>query len=144
MSTSKPELNLKTFVLSPKMLTMLGVFYPTGYAVAMFPNFDYAEQAAHELIRGGYDSEAIMLLTPEIILREIAPADGDHSDLDLPSVGTEGVTAQKYIKLARQGHSAMMVHAESDEDTEVVMSVVRLLPFSYAQKYHILAMQDLK
>jgi hypothetical protein len=77
-------------------------------------------------------------------LREIAPADGDHSDLELPSAGTEGVTAQKYIKLARQGHHGLMVYAKSDEDTEDVMSVIRLRPFSYAQKYHILAMQDLK
>jgi hypothetical protein len=36
------------------------------------------------------------------------------------------------------------VHAESDEDTEVVMSAVRSQAFSYALKYHMLAIEDLK
>ncbi|MDP1953439.1 MAG: RNA-binding protein [Polaromonas sp.] len=134
---------MKTFALHPKMLTLSGVFYPTGYAVIMFPDAQQAEQAARELVSGGYDDDAIMLLLPETILREIGRVDGD-SDVDLPSVGTEGATVQKYIKLARQGQHGLMVHAASDKDTERVMSVVRTLPFSYAQKYHILAMEDLE
>ncbi|MDP1742971.1 RNA-binding protein [Polaromonas sp.] len=134
---------MKTFALHPKMLTLSGVFYPTGYAVIMFPDAQQAEQAARELVSGGYDDDAIMLLPPETILREIGRVDGD-SDVDLPSVGTEGATVQKYVKLARQGQHGLMVHAASDKDTERVMSVVRTLPFSYAQKYHILAMEDLE
>jgi hypothetical protein len=143
-SSLRKGLNLKTFVLTPEMSTFLGVFYPTGYIVVMFPNVHQAEQAAHELVKGGYDGQAIMLLPPEIILREIAPSDRDDSDLDLPSVGTEGVTAQKFVQLAREGQFGLMVHAKADKDTEIVMSVVRTLPFSYAQKYHMLAMEDLK
>ena len=134
---------MKTFALEPKMLTLAGIFYPTGYAVIMFPDAQQAQQAARELVSGGYDDEAIMLLTPETILREIGRVDGD-SDVDLPSVGTEGATVQKYVKLARQGQHGLMVHAASDKDTERVMSVVRTLPFSYAQKYHMLAMEDLE
>ena len=142
MDLQLKEFTMKTFALLPKMLTLSGVFYPTGYAVIMFPNAQQAEQAARELVSGGYDSEAIMLLPPQTILREIGRVDGD-SDVDLPSVGTEGATVQKYIKLARQGQHGLMVHAPSDEDTESLMSVVRTLPFSYAQKYHMLAMEDL-
>ncbi len=134
---------MKTFALQPKMLTLSGVFYPTGYAVIMFPDAQQAEQAARELVSGGYDDDAIMLLPPETILREIGRVDGD-SDVDLPSVGTEGHTVQKYVKLAREGQYGLMVHADSDKDTERVMSVVRTLPFSYAQKYHMLAMEDLE
>jgi len=134
---------MKKFALDPKMLTLSGIFYPTGYAVIMFPDANQADQAARQLVSGGYDSEAIMLLPPETILREIGRVDGD-SDVDLPSVGTEGATVQKYIKLARQGQHGLMVHAPTDKDTERVMSVVRTLPFSYAQKYHMLAMEDLE
>ena len=134
---------MKKFALDPKMLTLSGIFYPTGYAVIMFPNAQHADQAARELVSGGYDSEAIMLLPPDTILREIGRVDGD-SDVDLPSVGTEGATVQKYIKLARQGQHGLMVHAPTDKDTERVRSVVRTLPFSYAQKYHMLAMEDLE
>ena len=110
-----------------------------GYQVAV----RQAEQAARELETAGFDSQAIMLLTPEIVLREIGKVDG-KSDLALPPVGTESATIHKYLDLAREGHHALMVHAPSDEDAERVMSAVRHLPFSYAQKYHLLAIEDLE
>jgi len=134
---------MKTFALHPKMLTLQGVFYPTGYAFIMFPEAGQAEQAARELEDQGFDRQAIMLLTPEDILREIGKVDGD-SDVMLPSVGTEGATVQKYVALAREGQHALMVHAPSEKETERVMAVVRKQPFSYAQKYHMLAMEDLE
>jgi hypothetical protein len=137
------RLHLKTFVLKPNMLTLSGTFYPKGYVVVMFPDVQQAEQAAQELVSSGFDGEAIMLLPPETILGEIACVDS-YSDIGLPSVGTEGATAQKYIELAREGHFGLMVHAESDKETADVMEVVRALPFSYAQKYHMLAMQNLE
>jgi hypothetical protein len=137
------RLHLKTFILKPDMLTLSGTFYPTGYVVVMFPDVQQAEQAAQELVSSGFDGEAIMLLPPETILGEIACVDS-YSDVGLPSVGTEGATAQKYIELAREGHFGLMVHAESDQETEDVMVVVRALPFSHAQKYHMRAMQDLE
>lgn len=134
---------MKTFALAPKMLTLTGVFYPTGYAFIMFPEGAQAEQAARELEESGFDGEAIMLLEPDTILREIGKVDGD-SDVALPSVGTEGATVQKYVTLAREGQHALMVHAPSEKETERVMAVVRKQPFSYAQKYHMLAMEDLE
>jgi hypothetical protein len=134
---------MKAFALQPKMLTLQGVFYPTGHAFIMFPEAGQAGQAARELEDEGLDSQAIMLLTPEQVLREIGQIDGD-SDLALPSVGTEGATVHKYVDLARAGHHALMVHAPTDKDTERVMKVVRKQPFSYAQKYHLLAIEDLE
>ena len=134
---------MKTFALLPKMLTLSGVFYPTGYAFIMFPEVTQAEAAARELEDGGFDGEAIMLLKPETILREIGKVDGE-SDAALPSVGTEGHTVQTYVKLARQGQHGLMVHTPSEKETERVMAVVRKQPFSYAQKYHMLAMEDLE
>ncbi|MDP2448400.1 MAG: RNA-binding protein [Polaromonas sp.] len=134
---------MKTFALHPKMLTLTGVFYPTGYAFIMFPEGAQAEQAGRELEENGFDSEAVMLLEPDTILREIGRVDGE-SDVILPSVGTEGATVQKYVTLARQGQHALMVHAPSEKETERVMTVVRKQPFSYAQKYHMLAMEDLE
>jgi hypothetical protein len=137
-------LNLKRFVLQSEMVNIWGIFYPTGYVFAMFPTEQQAEQAGRELVGGGYDREAIMLLSPETILREIAPVDGGDAEDGLPSAGTESAKADNYIILARRGQSGLMVYAESDEDTEVVMSAVRSQPFSYALKYHMLAIEDLK
>ena len=123
---------------------MQGVFYPTGYAFVMFPDASNAEQAAQQLQDAGFDDQDIMLLTPHVVLREIGKVTDDDSTVELPSVGTEGATVNKYIHLAREGHHALMVKAPKDTDTERLMAVVRGLPFSYGQKYHMLAMEDLE
>ncbi len=133
---------MKTFELTPKMVTMGGVFYPTGYAVLLFPAADQARQAGEALEAAGFAGEAVMLLPPETILRDIGKVDGDKGGM--PSVGTEGHTVDKYIALARQGHHGVMVHAPDDEDTERLLSSLRQLPFTYGQKYHMLAMEDLE
>jgi hypothetical protein len=131
---------MKNFELTQKMLSLGGVFYPTGYAFIMFPSVEDATQVAREL---EIDTDGIMLLTPATILSQIARAD-DHSDVALPSVGTEGATVRKYVDLAREGHYALMIPAHSEKTAERVMSVVRKVPFSYAQKYHMLAIEDLE
>jgi len=129
--------------MTPKMTTLQGVFYPTGYAFLMFPDAGNAEQAGRELEAAGFGEQDVMLLTPQDILKEIGGIDGE-STLTMPSVGTEGATVRKYIDLAREGHHALMVKAPSDNDSERVMSIVRNLPFSYGQKYHMLAIEDLE
>jgi hypothetical protein len=131
---------MKQFELTKKMVTMGGVFYPTGYAVVMFPSADQAQQVANEL--GPLASEA-MLLDPKTILRDIGKVDGDD-DSAIPDVGTESATVMKYIKLARQGHHALMVPVDDDDETEQLMAAVRKAPFSYAQRYRMLAIQDLE
>jgi hypothetical protein len=134
---------VKPFVLTPKMTTLQGVFYPTGYAFLMFPDAENANRAANELDSAGFEQGDVMLLTPEVILRQIGGIDG-NSTVELPSVGTEGATVRKYIDLAREGHHALMVKAPADKDSESIMRIVRELPFSYAQKYHMLAIEDLE
>jgi len=133
---------MKTFELTPKMVTMGGVFYPTGYAVILFPEASQAEQAAQALEDAGFASDKVMLLPPATILRDIGKVDGDKGGM--PSVGTEGHTVNKYVALAREGHHGVMVHAPSDADTQRLLSSVRSLPFTYGQKYHMLAMEDLE
>lgn len=131
---------MKNFELTPKMLSLGGVFYPTGYAFIMFPDAASAAQVARELEA---DHPGIMLLTPADILTQIGKAD-DQSDVALPSVGTEGATVRRYVALAGQGHHALMVPAPSQDATERIMEVVRKVPFSYAQRYHLLVIEDLE
>ena len=133
---------MKNFELTPQMQTMSGVFYPKGYAVIMFEKSEDAEQIAHEWeSRTGNDST--MLLSPPMVLRHIGKVEGE-SDVELPSVGTEGATVRKYVDLARAGHCALMVKVASDEEAEALMLEVRKVPFSYGQRYHLLAMEDLE
>lgn len=133
---------MKKFQITSDMLTMGGVFYPTGHAFVMFPNAQVAEQAAETLDSQLGEAGEVTLISASTVLSQIGKVDGE-SDVDLPSVGTEGATVQKYVRLARDGHHAVMVKTPSSEVAEKVMAVARDAPFSYAQRYHFLAIEDL-
>ena len=138
---------MKNFELTSQMQTMSGVFYPKGYAVIMFEKTEDAEKVAHEWESQAGNSASndsgVMLLSPPMVLRHIGKVEGE-SDVALPSVGTEGATVRKYVDLARAGHCALMVKVDSDQEAEALMTEVRKVPFSYGQRYHLLAMQDLE
>ena len=44
---------MREFVMNDKMLTMGGVFYPTGHAVIMFPEKADADSTAQALVSDG-------------------------------------------------------------------------------------------
>jgi hypothetical protein len=131
---------MKPFELTKKMLTMSGVFYPTGYAFIMFPDAQSAEQAAQAIDQL---SDTVMLLTPDVVLREIGKVDGD-SAASLPDVGTEGATVQRYVNLARKGQHAVMVAVPDAKSAALVTAEARKYNFSFGQLYHMLAIEDLE
>ena len=135
--------HMKNFVLTPDMLTLGGTFYPRGYAFIMFPSAAAAEKVALSLGDKPDSGHDVTFLSGPVILKEIGKIDGD-SDIELPSVGTEGATVRKYVDLARKGQCALMVKVGSDEETERVMQAARPAAFSYAQRYHLLAIEDLE
>ena len=134
---------MKKFELTPDMVTMSGTFYPRGYAFIMFPNAMMAERAALEISHEEHLADSVMFLNAATVLREIGKVEGE-SDIVLPSVGTEGATVRKYVDLARKGHCALMVKVDSDEETERVMQSAQRASFSYGQRYHLLAIEDLE
>ena len=134
---------MKEFELTPDMLTMGGTFYPKGYAVVMFEREDAALQVAREFETAYGQAGEVMLLSPKTVLKQIGKIDGE-SEVDLPSVGTEGATVLKYVQLARKGHCALMVGLPSDEHAEQLMVAARKVTFSYGQRYHLLAMEDME
>lgn len=134
---------MREFVMDKKMLTMGGVFYPTGHAVIMFPDKADADRTAQALVaESGFSDDEVMTLSPATVLRDIGKSE-DGTDIPLPSVGTEAATARSFESLARQGHHGLIVAADSREDTERVMHVARRVPFSLAQKYRTLVIEDL-
>jgi hypothetical protein len=133
---------MKPFSIEPDMLTLGGVFYPTGYMFLMFPTEQDARKAEKALEENGYNGESISLLTPRDILEKIVRTVGS-ADIPLPSAGTEADTVRRFAELASQGHHALMVHAPSHDESERVMEVLRGAPISYGQKYRQLVIQDL-
>ncbi len=134
---------MKNFELTSDMLTLGGVFYPKGYVFIMFPDEQDAEKVAREIDADRENGGDTMVLKPATVLRDIGKVDGD-SDVALPSVGTEGATVSKYIDLARKGHYAVMAKIKSDEHAASVIATVQKVPFSYGQRYHLLAMEDIE
>ena len=130
------------FKVTSSMLTFGGAFYPKGYMFILFPADKDAQQVAAALGQWS-DKPDVQQLSPDTVLREIGKVDGD-TDVELPAVGTEGATVHKYVQLARQGNCALMIKADSDEVAERVMTEVRKVPFSYGQRYHLLAIEDLE
>lgn len=133
---------MNEFKLTPDMVSMGGAFYPKGYVFIMFPDEEKAAQVARE-IDGNPGNEVVMLLSPATVLREIGKVDGE-SKIPLPSVGTEGATVNNYVSLARKGHHALMAKVASDEDAKRITDAARNAQFSYGQRYHLLAIEDLE
>jgi hypothetical protein len=133
---------MKPFHLESKMVTMQGVFYPTGYMVLMFPGEQQAREAERKLEDAGFSGEEVSLLTPQVILDDIGRTAG-HADIPLPSAGTEAETVRRFAALARQGHHALLIHAPKPEQTERIMQILHDAPISYGQKYRHLVIEDL-
>ncbi len=133
---------MKDFALASRMLTLRGEFYPTGFVFAMMPHMDDARTVERGLLASGFVGDDIMLLKTEDVLDKVVPTATHHGEV-FPSVGTESATVLKYRELALQGHCAMMVRAASGDATEKAMKAVRTVPFSIAEKYRFLVIEDL-
>jgi hypothetical protein len=133
---------MKHFELEPEMLTMRGVFYPTGYMVVMLPTEQDARAAERKLEESGVMGEKVALLTPDVIQEKIARTVG-NADMPLPSAGTEADTVRRFAELAGKGHHALMIHAPHADETAHIMEVLKDFPLSYGQKYRQLVIEDL-
>lgn len=133
---------MRPFAIEPGMLTLRGVFYPTGHMFLMFPTEQDARNAERALRGDGYNGEAICLLTPTDIQEKIARTVG-NADIPLPSAGTEADTVRHFTELASRGHHALMIHAPSADESAHIMNVLRDAPISYGQKYRHLVIEDL-
>ncbi|RZL90185.1 MAG: hypothetical protein EOP82_16440 [Variovorax sp.] len=133
---------MTSFSLDPSMIaTIGGAFYPTGHSMVMFPDQATAVSVGTQLSTRLKDSE-IFLLTPAAIMSQITPTVTDADD-PLPSAGTEGATVRAYTKLAKEGHHALLVKTPDEETVETMMEVVRRFPYSIAQRYRMLVIEDL-
>lgn len=74
---------MHAFALDPDMLTLAGVFYPTGYVFAMFPTEQDARSTAEALERDSLSEKPVMLLSPQQILEQVVRTVGS-ADVPCP------------------------------------------------------------
>jgi hypothetical protein len=134
---------MKPFSLDPSMrATIGGAFYPTGYSMVMFAKQEDAVSVGQRLIDDGMSGDDIFLIPPQAVLSQITPTVAEADD-PLPSAGTEGATVRAYTKLAREGHTALLVKTDDSETAERLMTAVRTVPYAIAQRYRTLVIEDL-
>ncbi|MGJ7533570.1 MULTISPECIES: hypothetical protein [Variovorax] len=134
---------MKHFTLEPGMRSSIGgAFYPTGYSMVMFPNAEDADRIGHRLIEKGMSGDEVYLLPAQTVLAEITPT-AKTSDNPLPSAGTDAATVRAYTELARDGHTGLLVRTRDGAAAERLMELVRTVPYSIAQRYRTLVIEDL-
>ena len=133
---------MQDFELTSDMLSIGGAFYPTGYVFAMFPRLEDAQQVMSQLPASSAEKPTL-LLAAQTVLDTLSPTIVAADD-PLPSVGVEGASVREYVDLAGQGHCALMVYASKAEESDVLMALVRTVPFSCAKKYRMLVIGDLR
>jgi hypothetical protein len=134
---------MKPFELDSHMLTLRGVFYPTGHVLAMLPGRQQAEQAAQAVMKEGIPGDEISLLSPDTILGPIARTVGS-TDIPFPSPGTEGETVRNLARHASQGEWGVLVHAPKSAAYECVMKGLKGQPVTLAERYRQLVIEDLE
>ncbi|WP_077003094.1 hypothetical protein [Variovorax sp. KK3] len=133
---------MSSFSLDSSMRAAFGgAFYPDGYSMVMFPDEASAVAVADDLNTQKPEVE-IFHLPPATILSQITPTVSD-ADNPLPSAGTEGATVRAYTKLAREGHHALLIATPDEEAADWMMQAVRKVPYSMAQRYRMLVIEDL-
>ena len=66
-----------------------------------------------------------------------------EGDNPLPSAGTDSATVRAYTKLAHEGHTGLLVKTKNEAAAERMMQEVRKYPYSIAQRYRTLVIEDL-
>lgn len=134
---------MKVFAINSSMLaTIGGAFYPTGHSMIMFPSAEDADTVGHRLIASGVSGDEVYFIPAETLLKEITPT-ARETDNPLPSAGTDAATVRAFTRLAREGHAALLVKTKDDHAADRLMAVVRQVPYSLAQRYRTLVIEDL-
>lgn len=132
---------MKSFHLEPRMMSLMGDFYPTGHVFLMFPTEGHARKAETLLAQDGVDCESICLLRPQDILDVVHMF--DLHDMKLPTVGYEENTCRHFGELAREGHHALLVPVRNAKACDRVMADLREAGMSCAVRYRHFVIEDL-
>ena len=134
---------MKPFNLEPDMIAAIGdAFYPSGYSMILFPSEQDARKVGEQLGSAGISGDDVYFIPSEAILSQIAPT-VNESDTPMPSAGTDAATIRAYAKLAHEGHVALLVKTPDEHVAEQLMQAVRTVPYSMAQRYRMLVIEDL-
>jgi len=103
----------------------LGVFYPTGYLIAMFPDLNVAQEVAKDLQFSGLIQPDEVVAVPgiEVILHDKEHTRGPLGFLMTSLsrlIGTEAFWADRDLHMARQGCALLAAHCPHEDGKKAV------------------------
>src|SRR5580704_7780480 len=111
--------------------TKFGIFYPTGYLVAVFADPASAQRAEHALGSGGFPPDDMIWVPGEEVVR-FAEEHLQHTSLwgmlmqKLSLMfATEEVYADYDLKLARGGAAFLAVHCPAEESKNKAWELIK-------------------
>ena len=119
-----------------------GAFYPTGHLVAAFQQKSDADQVLRELQSQGAEFAEGIYYSPEQMAAFAEKNLGEAGII--ASLGTSLTTVQSFLDAARAGASFLILPTPDDLTAQRAMEAVRRVPFVLAQRYHKLAIEDMK
>ena len=118
-----------------------GAFYPTGHLVAAFKEARDAEQVLSEL-RGLGAAFIDSLYLSAQQMEQLAEHNLAEAGV-IASLGTSLTTVQSFLDAARQGASFLILTTPDDHTSQQAMDAIHRVPFLMAQRYHLLAIEQM-
>ena len=118
-----------------------GAFYPTGHLVVAFKEERDAQQVLQAL-RGLGDGFVDSLYLSAQQMEQLAEHNLAEAGV-IASLGTSLTTVQSFLNAARQGATFLILTTPDDQTTQTAMDAVHRVPFLLAQRYHILAIEQM-
>lgn len=120
-----------------------GMFYPVGRIIAAFPSEEQARAVQKELRDGGLSEEDCRLYSSERVA-EIAGKDLAENTGWLATLGKSDEAVQRALDAARDGAWFLLINAPADDVAARAMEAVRRGSFTFAHRYHRLAIEEMK
>ena len=118
-----------------------GTFKPVGHVVVALADDTQAAAAVKDLLADGFEREDVLEYTAaeeENEMRRMLQYASDFAGF-----GYEVTLMRKYKQLAEEGASWLIVFAPDDDRAQKVAKVARRHGALLAEKYHLLAIEDL-
>jgi len=118
-----------------------GAFYPRGHTVVGFSTYQSAWSVRGALRAQGPLFDELVDVTPQEMI-DFAEINMQQGGV-IANMGTSVTTLQKFLDAARTGAHFLIIPTADDEAAAVVTQVLSRVPHLMAQRYHLLAIEDI-
>jgi hypothetical protein len=129
--------------------TSWGIFYPTGYIIAIFDSLEAAKRAREVMLSAGYSKDEVDAVPSEYVISDIEAGTRDATLFDRikqsvsKAMGTEAEYWEEDLKLAKQGAGFLAVHAPTDHEAQRVLRLLGPEKPKKVRRYGTMSVEEL-